>query len=76
MTGQDLVVQRQVVPAKGGYELIVTVTNYGVGEAGIPGVRLATVSGLLIETDSQGRFHVSPMSMPAAMHADAISSLR
>ncbi|MDH3640521.1 MAG: OmpA family protein, partial [Gammaproteobacteria bacterium] len=28
-------------------------------EPGIPGVRLATVTGLLIETDSQGRYHLA-----------------
>lgn len=28
------------------------------GEKGIPGVRLATVTGLLIETDGYGRFHL------------------
>ncbi len=29
------------------------------GEVGIPGVRIATVTGLLMETDGYGRFHVS-----------------
>ncbi|MBT8062553.1 MAG: OmpA family protein, partial [Gammaproteobacteria bacterium] len=29
------------------------------GESGIPGVRLATVTGLLIETDQYGRFHIA-----------------
>ncbi|MBT8422014.1 MAG: DUF11 domain-containing protein, partial [Gammaproteobacteria bacterium] len=29
------------------------------GEAGIPGVRLATVTGLLIETDQYGRYHLA-----------------
>ena len=28
------------------------------GESGIPGVRIATVTGLLIETDAYGRFHI------------------
>jgi outer membrane protein OmpA-like peptidoglycan-associated protein len=28
------------------------------GERGIPGVRLATVEGLVTETDAQGRFHI------------------
>ena len=31
------------------------------GEAGIAGVRLATVTGLLIETDGYGRFHLPDM---------------
>ncbi len=29
------------------------------GEAGIPGVRLATVEGLIIETDAFGRYHIA-----------------
>jgi uncharacterized repeat protein (TIGR01451 family) len=29
------------------------------GELGIPGVRLATVEGLLIETDANGRYHIA-----------------
>lgn len=28
------------------------------GEEGIPGVRLATVTGLVVETDAYGRFHI------------------
>lgn len=28
-------------------------------EAGIPGVRLATVTGLVVETDGYGRFHIA-----------------
>jgi len=28
------------------------------GEVGIPGVRLATVTGLLLESDGYGRFHI------------------
>ena len=28
------------------------------GEAGIPAVRIATVTGLILETDAYGRFHI------------------
>ncbi|MEB8434566.1 Ig-like domain-containing protein, partial [Cocleimonas sp. KMM 6892] len=38
--------------------LEITITNYGIQEEGIPGVRLATVEGLLIETDGYGRYHI------------------
>ena len=34
------------------------VRNVGVEERGIPGARLATVEGLIIETDEFGRYHV------------------
>jgi len=36
----------------------ILITNYGIQEEGIPGVRLATVDGLLIETDGYGRYHL------------------
>ena len=34
------------------------------GEAGLPGVRLATVSGTLITTDEHGRFHLPCAALP------------
>ena len=36
----------------------ITIANVGIDEEGIPGVRLATVEGLIIETDQYGRFHI------------------
>lgn len=36
-----------------------------LGEPGIPGVRIATVNGLLITTDEFGRFHVPCAALPA-----------
>ncbi len=38
--------------------LQIELSNLGIGEPGIPGARIATVSGLLIETDSYGRYHI------------------
>ncbi len=38
--------------------LRIVVQNYGIDESGIPGVRLATVTGLLIETDAYGRYSI------------------
>lgn len=35
------------------------IENQGIAERGLPGVQLATVGGLLIETDSQGRYHIA-----------------
>ena len=46
------------VPAKAIDVLEITITNHGIHEEGIPGVRLATVKGLLIETDGYGRYHI------------------
>ena len=66
MTGQDIVVEvnrargtptvkgnQIIAPAVGGANVLeITITNHGIHEEGIPGVRLATVEGLLIEQTS------------------------
>ncbi len=39
---------------------------YQPGEPGLPGVRLATVNGILITTDDQGRYHVPCAAIPDA----------
>ena len=39
-------------------------TNNGFEEPGIPGVRLATVSGLTVETDAYGRYHIAAVDVP------------
>lgn len=36
----------------------IVLSNVGINEPGIPGVRLATASGLLIETDNYGRYNI------------------
>lgn len=59
LSGQDIALQRRIIAAERGYELVVTITNYGIEEAGIPGVRLASVSGLLVETDADGHYHLA-----------------
>ena len=51
-------VKSRRVPAKVMDVLEITITNQGIHEEGIPGVRLATVGGLLIETDGYGRYHI------------------
>lgn len=58
-TAQDLTADYSIVSGASYDELVVTVTNRGRSELGIPGVRLATVGGLLIETDRHGRYHIA-----------------
>ena len=58
LTGADPKVERRVAQVEGGYQVDYIVSNAGVDERGIPGVRLATVEGLLIETDQFGRYHL------------------
>ncbi len=55
LTAQDLVVTTE----RQGDELVITITNHGIHEIGIPGVRLATVEGLIVETDQYGRYHLA-----------------
>lgn len=59
LTSQDLQVSFKHLNTENGYELVIIVTNAGLAEPGIPGVRLATVEGLLIETDAYGRYHIA-----------------
>jgi len=58
LTGADPKVERRVAQTEGGYRVDYIVSNRGVDERGIPGVRLASVEGLLIETDQFGRYHL------------------
>jgi uncharacterized repeat protein (TIGR01451 family) len=55
MSAQDIEIKRSVVDG----HYVITVTNKGISEEGIPGVRLATVEGLLVETDAFGRYHIA-----------------
>ncbi|MEG3791275.1 OmpA family protein, partial [Lysobacter sp. CCNWLW3] len=58
LTGADPKVERRVAQVEGGYRVDYIVSNAGVEERGIPGVRIASVEGLLIETDQFGRYHL------------------
>lgn len=55
-------VQRTVSPGEGGYVVDYLIANDGVDEVGIPGVRIGSVEGLLMETDQFGRYHVVGVS--------------
>ena len=60
LSGQDLQVQiKRGNTDAAAEELVITVSNTGIHEEGIPGVRLATAEGLLIETDQYGRYHIA-----------------
>ncbi|ALN88584.1 fimbrial isopeptide formation D2 domain protein [Lysobacter capsici] len=52
-------VERRVAVAEGGYVVDYVIGNAGIDENGIPGVRIASVEGLLIETDQFGRYHLA-----------------
>jgi outer membrane protein OmpA-like peptidoglycan-associated protein len=52
-------VERRVAQAEGGYVVDYVISNLGIDERGVPGVRIASVEGLLIETDQFGRYHLA-----------------
>ncbi|WP_213601555.1 DUF7507 domain-containing protein [Pseudoxanthomonas japonensis] len=55
-------VERRVAQGEGGYFVDYVIGNAGIEERGVPGVRIATVEGLLIETDQFGRYHLAGLS--------------
>ncbi|HSX65048.1 MAG TPA: hypothetical protein VLF15_09980, partial [Pseudoxanthomonas sp.] len=44
-------VERRIAQGEGGYVVDYVISNSGIDERGLPGVRIASVEGLLIETD-------------------------
>jgi CshA-type fibril repeat protein len=55
-TPTSIVAMRQ--PAQVMNVIEITIMNHGIQEEGLPGVRLATVKGLVIETDAYGRYNI------------------
>jgi len=51
-------VERRVSAGADGVVVDYVIRNHGIDERGIPGVRIATVEGLLVETDQFGRYHL------------------
>ncbi|MHA5067246.1 hypothetical protein [Cetobacterium somerae] len=62
MTNQDIVITQRVIKNKDNKIILeVFVLNNGIQEEGLPGVRLATPEGIVVETDRFGRYHVPPV---------------
>ncbi|MEO8999879.1 MAG: OmpA family protein, partial [Rhodanobacter sp.] len=59
LTAQDITVARRISQAADGYVVDYIITNHGIDERGIPGVRVVSVEGLIMETDAYGRFHLA-----------------
>ncbi len=62
LNGAMPAVERQVTQVEGGVEVAYVIRNTGIEERGIPGVRVASVEGLLVETDQFGRYHLIGIS--------------
>ena len=58
LSAEDLEVERRLGQDAGGLVVDYVIRNRGIDERGIPGVRVASVDGLLMETDAWGRFHL------------------
>ncbi|WP_226470547.1 Ig-like domain-containing protein, partial [Luteimonas panaciterrae] len=58
LTGAEPTVERRVSQADGGYRVDYVIGNAGIDERGIPGVRIASVEGLIVETDQFGRYNL------------------
>jgi uncharacterized repeat protein (TIGR01451 family) len=64
LSSQDLRINRHITMlANGNYQVDLVIQNIGIQEIGIPGVRVATVEGLYIETDLHGRFHLEAVDV-------------
>ncbi len=59
LTAATPTVSRTVSQVADGYRVDYVIENAGIDERGIPGVRIATVEGLLAETDQFGRYHLT-----------------
>jgi len=59
LTGQDISVERRVSQIDSGYQVDYIIRDNGIDERGIPGVRVVSVEGLVMETDAYGRFHLT-----------------
>jgi uncharacterized repeat protein (TIGR01451 family) len=58
LNGAEPTVERRTSQLADGYLVEYVIGNAGIDERGIPGVRIATVEGVLIETDQYGRYRV------------------
>ncbi|WP_237054050.1 DUF6923 family protein [Marilutibacter chinensis] len=59
LNGAMPTVERRIAQGEGGVVVDYVIGNAGIDERGIPGVRIASVEGLLIETDQFGRYHLA-----------------
>ncbi|HWT42753.1 MAG TPA: OmpA family protein, partial [Sphingopyxis sp.] len=58
LNGAEPRVERRIAQGEGGYVVDYIIDNAGIDERGIPGVRIASVEGLIMETDQFGRYHL------------------
>jgi uncharacterized repeat protein (TIGR01451 family) len=59
LSGAEPTVERRIASTEASYVVEYVIRNAGIDEGGIPGVRIASVEGLLIETDQFGRYNLT-----------------
>nr|WP_244877994.1 OmpA family protein [Croceibacterium atlanticum] len=59
LNGAEPRVERRIAQGEGGHVVDYVIENDGIDERGIPGVRIASVEGLVMETDQFGRYHLA-----------------
>ncbi|MDP0506648.1 MAG: hypothetical protein Q7K47_05370 [Fusobacterium sp. JB019] len=57
-SGGKLKVNRKIIRKENKYYEEINLYNLGIYEEGIPGVKISTVSGLVVTTDKYGRYHI------------------
>ena len=57
-SGGKLKVNRKIIKKGNEYYEEISLYNLGIYEEGIPGVKISTVEGLVVTTDSYGRYHI------------------
>src|SRR5690606_19779185 len=72
LTAAEPVVERRISKVEGGYRVDYVIGNAGIDERGIPGVRIASVEGLIVETDQYGRYHLVDVPGGARSHRNFI----
>jgi uncharacterized repeat protein (TIGR01451 family) len=63
LSAQDIRVERHITRVGDSYRVDYVISNHGIYERGVPGVRIATVEGLIVETDAYGRFHLNALDV-------------
>ena len=63
LSSQNIEVNYTITELNNDHLINISVVNKGIEERGLPGVRLATAKGLLVETDRFGRYHIATVDI-------------
>ena len=66
-TGENIKIGRRILQSEDGYYEELQIYNFGVYEEGIPDVKLSTICGKIITTDSEGRYHIKDIPLEGVL---------